>query len=384
MPPGDRRARHQRRAVDPRAAAAGRHRQAAHRLDHHRAVALRPGRVRQGGAGLRAGARARPPATTRCAPISPSASPPASTSRARRKQQAGDAGGCGRGLPARGAAWRPGLEDPRQRAVRCRRAAHHSQAMGRVPSACSRISAASIPQSPLQPDVTRKLAVAYAAADRPGEAAAEFERIAANPAEERAVQREALHAVGGPVRQGRQHRPRRPACSRSSSRRIPTPLADAEEARAAPGRLRRSRAATPRGATTGIRRSCAPMRRRGAQRTDRTHYLAAKAQLALGAAGARCVPRRAADRAAQEEPDGQAQGARDRHGRLQARRRLPGRRGDHRRDLRDGRACTARWPRICWRRSGRRTSRARSSRSTTRCWRSRCFPSRSRRSRRTS
>ena len=35
------------------------------------------------------------------------------------------------------------------------------------------------PQSPLQPDVTRKLAVAYAAANRPGEAAAEFERIAA-------------------------------------------------------------------------------------------------------------------------------------------------------------------------------------------------------------
>ena len=41
-------------------------------------------------------------------------------------------------------------------------------------------------------DVTKKLAVAYTEAGRPGEAAGEFEKIATNPAEDRAVQREAL------------------------------------------------------------------------------------------------------------------------------------------------------------------------------------------------
>src|SRR4029077_7570327 len=47
------------------------------------------------------------------------------------------------------------------------------------------------PQHQLQPEVTRKLAVAYSEGNRPGEAAGEFERIAANPAESHAVQREA-------------------------------------------------------------------------------------------------------------------------------------------------------------------------------------------------
>ncbi|HWW79407.1 MAG TPA: tetratricopeptide repeat protein, partial [Steroidobacteraceae bacterium] len=41
-------------------------------------------------------------------------------------------------------------------------------------------------------DVTKKLAVAYAEAGRPGEAAGEFEKIATSPTEDRAVQREAL------------------------------------------------------------------------------------------------------------------------------------------------------------------------------------------------
>src|SRR6516162_5940492 len=48
------------------------------------------------------------------------------------------------------------------------------------------------PQSELQREVTRKLAVAYSEGGRPGEAAGEFERIANNPAEDKAVQREAL------------------------------------------------------------------------------------------------------------------------------------------------------------------------------------------------
>ncbi|MBS0612915.1 MAG: tetratricopeptide repeat protein, partial [Proteobacteria bacterium] len=48
------------------------------------------------------------------------------------------------------------------------------------------------PQSPLQADVTRKLAVAYSEAGRSGQAAVEFERIAAAPGEAPDVQREAI------------------------------------------------------------------------------------------------------------------------------------------------------------------------------------------------
>ena len=47
------------------------------------------------------------------------------------------------------------------------------------------------PQSPLQADVTRKLAVAYSESNRPGQAAAEFEQIAHSPGETPDVQREA-------------------------------------------------------------------------------------------------------------------------------------------------------------------------------------------------
>src|SRR5271154_6562684 len=47
------------------------------------------------------------------------------------------------------------------------------------------------PQSPLQTDVTRKLAVAYSESNHPGEAAAEFEQIAQSPGETADVQREA-------------------------------------------------------------------------------------------------------------------------------------------------------------------------------------------------
>ena len=48
------------------------------------------------------------------------------------------------------------------------------------------------PKSELSADVTRKLAVAYSEGNRPGPAAAEFERIAADAHEDPKVQREAL------------------------------------------------------------------------------------------------------------------------------------------------------------------------------------------------
>src|SRR6202453_5153832 len=47
------------------------------------------------------------------------------------------------------------------------------------------------PQSPLQPDVTRKLAVAYSESNHPGEAAAEFEQIAQTKTESADLQKEA-------------------------------------------------------------------------------------------------------------------------------------------------------------------------------------------------
>ena len=72
------------------------------------------------------------------------------------------------------------------------------------------------PQSPLQPDVTRKLAVAYSESNRPGPAAAEFEQIAQTPGRDarRAARSDA--AGGGSVRQGGQHREIARACSRPS------------------------------------------------------------------------------------------------------------------------------------------------------------------------
>ena len=135
------------------------------------------------------------------------------------------------------------------------------------------------PQSPLQPEVTHKLAVAYASANRPAEAAAEFERIAANPAEDHAVQREALmqsadlYAKSGNTSKAAGMLEKFVAAN-------PAPLTDAEEAR-----QRLADYADKSG--DSARRDhwyheiISADAQAGAQRTERTHYLAAKAQLAL-------------------------------------------------------------------------------------------------------
>ena len=135
------------------------------------------------------------------------------------------------------------------------------------------------PQHQLQPDVTRKLAVAYSEGNRPGEAAAEFERIAANPAENRAVQREAL-MQSADLYSKAGNNPRAMGMLEKFVDTNPTPLADAEEAR-----QRLADYAGKSGDTTRrdhwyqeIIRADAQA---GTQRTDRTHYLAAKAQLTL-------------------------------------------------------------------------------------------------------
>jgi tetratricopeptide (TPR) repeat protein len=135
------------------------------------------------------------------------------------------------------------------------------------------------PQHQLQPEVTRKLAVAYSEGHRPGEAAAEFERIAANPAENHAVQREALmQSADLYSRAGNTSKAM--GMLEKFVGTNPTPLTEAEEAR-----QRLADYAGKSGDTTRrdhwyqeIIRADAQA---GAQRTDRTHYLAAKAQLEL-------------------------------------------------------------------------------------------------------
>jgi len=135
------------------------------------------------------------------------------------------------------------------------------------------------PGNSLQPDVTRKLAVAYSSANRPGEAAAEFEHIAANPAEDKAVQREALiqsadlYAKAG-------NTPKAMGMLEKYVAANPTPLAPAEEARQ---RLAdyAQQAGDVRQRDRWYQEIIDADARAGAQRTERTHFLAAKAQLAL-------------------------------------------------------------------------------------------------------
>jgi tetratricopeptide (TPR) repeat protein len=135
------------------------------------------------------------------------------------------------------------------------------------------------PQSPLQPEVTRKLAVAYAAADHPAEAAAEFERIAARPGEERAVQREALlqsadlYAKAGNTGKATGMLEKFVAAN-------PEPLADAEEARQRLADYAQQSGDVAR-RDHWYQEIVRADAQAGAQRTERTHYLAAKAQLAL-------------------------------------------------------------------------------------------------------
>jgi cellulose synthase operon protein C len=128
-------------------------------------------------------------------------------------------------------------------------------------------------------DVTKKLAVAYSEAGRPGEAAGEFEKIANNPAEDRAVQREALlqsadlYAKANNVAKAVSMLEKFVASN-------PTPIVDAEEAR------QRLADYAVKSGDIGkrdywYREIIKVDNQAGAQRTDRTHFLAAKAQLAL-------------------------------------------------------------------------------------------------------
>ena len=135
------------------------------------------------------------------------------------------------------------------------------------------------PQSPLAADVTRKLAVAYSESNHPGQAAAEFERIAADPAADHAVQREALmqsadlYAKAGNTGKSVTMLERFVAAN-------PAPLADAEEARQRLADYAANGGDSAR-RDYWYREIIKADSDAGAARTDRTHYLAAKAQLTL-------------------------------------------------------------------------------------------------------
>jgi tetratricopeptide (TPR) repeat protein len=137
------------------------------------------------------------------------------------------------------------------------------------------------PQSPLQADVTRDLAVAYSESNRPGQAAAEFEQIAASPKETPDVQREAiLQAADLYDKAG--NTPKARAMLEAFVKHFPQPLNPAMEAR-----NRLSTYAQKAGDYSNrdywLKDIIAADRTAGAARTDRSKALAAKATLTLAA-----------------------------------------------------------------------------------------------------
>jgi tetratricopeptide (TPR) repeat protein len=141
---------------------------------------------------------------------------------------------------------------------------------------------AGYPASARQADVTRNLALAYLEGGRPGEAAGEFERIAASGAETPDVQREALWQAADLYEKSSQTA-RAMAAYESYVRRFPAPLAEAVEAR-----LKLADAAKASGDFMGRRSWLQGIvdadRSAGAARTDRSRYLAAVASLELTSA----------------------------------------------------------------------------------------------------
>jgi cellulose synthase operon protein C len=137
------------------------------------------------------------------------------------------------------------------------------------------------PQNSLQPDVTRKLAVAYSESNHPGPAALEFERIAQSPGESPEVQREAtLQAADLFDKAGNTAKSR--SMLESFVKHFPQPLNPAMEARNKLG-LIAAKAGDLSGRDYWLREIVAADRSAGAVRTDRSRALAAKATLTLAA-----------------------------------------------------------------------------------------------------
>jgi cellulose synthase operon protein C len=137
------------------------------------------------------------------------------------------------------------------------------------------------PESPLQADVTRNLAVAYLAANKPAQAAVEFEKISQSPKETPDVQREAtLQAADLYDKAGNSAKSR--VMLEAFVKHFPQPLNPAMEAR-----NKLSLIAVKGGDYSGrdfwLRDIIAADRSAGAARTDRSRALAAKATLTLAA-----------------------------------------------------------------------------------------------------
>lgn len=137
------------------------------------------------------------------------------------------------------------------------------------------------PQDPLQADVTRKLAVAYAESNQPGPAATEFERIAGASGESVEVQREALlQAADLYDKAGNEAKSR--AMLEAFVKRFAEPLNPAMEARNKL-RLMAEKAGDGAAQEHWNKEIVAADRAAGAARTDRSRALAARATLALAA-----------------------------------------------------------------------------------------------------
>jgi tetratricopeptide (TPR) repeat protein len=135
------------------------------------------------------------------------------------------------------------------------------------------------PDSPLQADVTRNLAVAYLAANKPGQAAVEFEQISQSPKETPDVQREAtLQAADLYDKAGNSAKSR--AMLEAFVKHFPQPLNPAMEARNKLS-LIAIKAGDYSGRDFWLRDMIAADRSAGAARTDRSRALAAKATLTL-------------------------------------------------------------------------------------------------------
>jgi hypothetical protein len=130
-------------------------------------------------------------------------------------------------------------------------------------------------------DVDAKLAVAYAGANQPMQAAQQFETIAGEASQTPAVRKEALQRSADLYAQAHDV-PRAMTVLEKLVLQYPTPLVDAEEERQ---RLADYAASSGNQLTRDrwYREIVKADAEAGAQRTPRTHFLAAKAQLVLAA-----------------------------------------------------------------------------------------------------
>ncbi len=135
------------------------------------------------------------------------------------------------------------------------------------------------PRSDLQPEVTQKLAVAYAQAGRPALAAAEYEHIAARAGETAAIRQEAL-STAADLYEKSGNTPQAVAILERLVAEFPTPLPERVETRQRLADLAAAAGHAEREAYWQ-REIVKVDSQAGTARTDRMRYLAARARLAL-------------------------------------------------------------------------------------------------------